>query len=85
MSLRATNQKHEALKDEMAEALKVICAKHPEIRNIEIIAVLGRVAGYCVAMCFPDERDLARQTAIMNLDAAVRDVAQDGPSTGGRA
>jgi hypothetical protein len=78
-----TNAEHEAFKDEMIAEMKRACERHPSIRTMEIIAVFGRLAGYCVAMCYPDERDIARQTAIVNLDQAVSDVAMPGPSTAG--
>jgi len=68
---------------EMVAAIGKLTVRYPSIRNIELIALIGRMAGYCVAMCFPDERDLARQTAIENLDHAVSDVAQQGPARAG--
>ena len=74
---------HEAFYQEMCRALKMYCDRHPEIRNFEIIAVLGRMAGTCIAMAYPDERDLARQMAIVNLDQAVEDLAPPGPDRRG--
>lgn len=77
-TLRA-EQKHEDFYQAAAAWLRDECARRPDIRNIEIIACLGRMAGYCVAMAFPDERDLARKTMIENMDQATADVAQGGP------
>jgi imidazoleglycerol phosphate dehydratase HisB len=67
----------------MAVHLQEECRRDDSIRNIEIIACLGRMLGYCIAMAFPDERDLARQTAIVNMDQATADVAQHLPTRPG--
>lgn len=80
-----TNPEFDAFYTEVCTAMAGAAKKHPSIRNIEIIGILGRMTGYCVAMCHPDERDLARQTAIVNLDKAVEDAASSGSPTSGRA
>lgn len=70
----------EAIYKDVAAHLQTVCAKNPNLRSIDIIAILGRMQGYALATCFPNERDLARQTAIMNMDIACEEVAQiDGP------
>lgn len=80
--MKATAE-HEAFYQEVVAGMQVACKRHPSIRTIEIIATLGRMTGYCVAACFPDERDMARQIALTNIDQAVTDVAMPGPSTAG--
>lgn len=83
--LPATAQ-HEAFYREATRAIAQLARRYPAVRTIEIIAVLGRAAGYAVAMCHPHERDLARETALRNLDLAVADLvaamppAPDGPA-----
>lgn len=71
---------HEAFYQEVCAAMQLSCKHYPSIKNLDIIACLGRMTGYCVAMCFPSERDVARTTAIVNLDQAVKDVDQDEPA-----
>lgn len=75
--------KHEAFFQQMCADMKRHCDLHPELKNIDVIAVLGRLTGYCIAMAFPDERDLARATAIANMDHGTADVAQPGPTRPG--
>jgi hypothetical protein len=60
--------------------VQAACQRHPQVRTLEVIAALGRAAGYAIAMCYPDERDLARKTLVENVDQAVADVAADGPT-----
>lgn len=69
----------EAAYQEVMAGLKRACDRFPSIRTLEVIALLSRATGYCVAACYPDERDLARATAIENIDQAVKDTAQDIP------
>lgn len=64
---------HEAFYQGMVAALTVECKKSPQMTNLEIIAVMGRLIGYCVGMCFPNERAHARSTAVENIDAGSGD------------
>jgi hypothetical protein len=84
-SVKKPTPEHEAFYQECVAGMQKACERHPNIRNAEIIAILGRMVGYCIAMCYPDERDLARHSAIVNMDMATKDVAPSGPSTAGRA
>lgn len=70
---------HEAFYQDAMAALRSAIDRHPHIRALEVIAILARATGYAVATAYPDERDLARKTAIENMDQATRDVAQDAP------
>src|ERR1017187_1696028 len=83
VSVKLATPAHEAIYQDVIAALQASMKRHGDIRNIEIIALLGRMVGYCVALCYPDERDLARLTAIENLDATVRQVASTGPDRPG--
>lgn len=53
-----------------AEAAR-FCDLHPEIKNIHVMAILAQAAGYCIAMTYQDERDLARALTIRNLDDGI--------------
>jgi hypothetical protein len=48
-----------------------------------INAKTWKKTGYAIAACYPDERDLARKTAIENMDQATQDVAQQMPARKG--
>lgn len=80
-----TSAEHEAFYQATVAGMRAACVRYPNIRNIEIIAILGRMAGYCIAMCFPAERDLARKMLIENVDRAVAETAANAPSPSGRA
>lgn len=69
----------EAFYQDAMTSLQAACRRHPHVRNLEVMAALARAAGYCIAMCHPDERDLARVTVIENVDAGTAAVAVDGP------
>lgn len=79
------NEEHEAIFQELVAQAAICCQAHPSVKNIELIAILARTVGYCIALCLPDERDLARETAIVNIDQATADAARPGPPTAGRA
>ena len=85
MKARTPTKHEEDIYMSLVLEIKKKCDEYPEIRNVEIIGILGRVTGYCVAMCYPDERDIARATAIVNMDTAISDTASPGPSTAGNA
>lgn len=71
----------EAVYKDAAIFMQTLCARHPTIRTIEILAILGRMCGYAAATCFPAERDLAKQTVIENMNMACLELAPvDGPS-----
>lgn len=73
----------EAFYAEAMTHFAVITKRYPNVRTLEVIAALSRATGYAIAACYPDERDLARATAIENMDQATRDVAQDVPTRKG--
>ena len=86
-TIRASSA-HEAFYQDAAKALKKVTDRHRGIRTIEVIACLGRMLGYTVAMCGPDERDLARLTAVENMDQATADLVPHlvgAPPPSGRA
>ena len=45
-----------------------------------MIAGLSKAVGMMVCACYPNERDLARQTAILNMDDAIKRYAEGEPS-----
>lgn len=71
--------KHEAIYQEACDFLKGLCERNPDLRTVEIVAIIGRMGGYCLAMCYPNERDLTRQIVIENMDRAC---AQMAPADG---
>lgn len=84
MGARPPTADEEAFYQAICAEMQRQCRRFPKIRTIEIIAMLGRMSGYCVAMCYPDERDLVRATLIENMDRATSETAPDGPATAGR-
>lgn len=85
--MKATNHKatpeHEAFYQDAIDGVRAAIDRHPNIRTLEVLAVLGRAAGYAVAMCNPDERDLATATVMENLKIALADVGAPGPDRPG--
>jgi hypothetical protein len=74
------SERHRAFYADALTALQRVIRDYPEIRNLEIIALFGQAAGTCIAMAYPDERDLARATAIENLDARLRELGAAMPT-----
>lgn len=72
----AADEKIERFYQTMVKHMLRECERDKSLRNLEIIATLGRMTGYCIAACHPMERDLVRQIAIENIDRATKDVAQ---------
>jgi hypothetical protein len=79
---RATPEMEQFYAEAMA-AVQVVIKKYPNIRTKEVIAMLARATGYAIAGCYPDERDLARQMAIENMDMGTAHVAIPGPTRPG--
>lgn len=71
--VRATPE-HEACYQELIAVIRKWADQNPSVQNKDILAMLGRAAGYCVAMCLPNERLRARDIAIKNMDAGIRAV-----------
>lgn len=70
----------EAFYREAAEAVAAVIERYPDMQVLHVICCLARATGYSIAAAFPNERDLARATAIANMDQAVADVAQCPPA-----
>lgn len=51
-----------------------------EPRVLHMIAGLSKAVGLMVCACMPNERDLARETAILNMDDAIKRYAEGWPS-----
>lgn len=73
----------EAFYLEAMQAFAAVTKRYPNVRTLEVICALSRATGYAIATCYPDERDLARATAIENIDQATADVAQQLPTRKG--
>jgi hypothetical protein len=85
IDIKPASPEVESCYQSMVEHLAELSRRHPDMRNVEIIAVLAKTVGYCIAMCEPDERDLARAMAIANIDGAAREVAQTIGGAAGHA
>jgi hypothetical protein len=75
----------EAFYQEVIAGLKGAIDRHPSMRILEQLAVVGRLAGYLTAACYPDERDLCKHVVMVNLEAGLEALGQPGPSTTGHA
>lgn len=51
-----------------------------EPKVLHMIAGLSKAVGMMICACYPNERDLARETAIVNMDDAVKRYAAGEPS-----
>lgn len=51
-----------------------------EPKVLHMIAALSKAVGMMVCACYPNERDLARETAIVNMDDAIKRYAEGEPS-----
>lgn len=74
-SARPTTEAHERTYQEIVEILRRRSEESPEMTNQDILAILGRAAGYCVGMHDPDQREIARATVTTNMDMAEKEVA----------
>lgn len=82
-TIHAATPELEAFYLEAMQSFAEVTKRHANIRTLEVIAALARATGYAIAACYPDERDLARKTAIENMDQATVDVAQPMPTRPG--
>lgn len=51
-----------------------------EPKVLHMIAALSKANGMLVCACFPNERDIARETAILNMDDAIERYSKGEPS-----
>ena len=72
-SRRASAEEERYWQESMA-ALSAVTKRYPNITVLEVLAMLGRAAGYSLAACFPTERDLARECVINNMDSGLADL-----------
>ena len=69
MRMKQATINHEQFYQDVLAALK---KSDPDGANLfQYVAVMGQITGRLICGAFPNERDLARQTAIVNLDASV--------------
>jgi hypothetical protein len=63
----------EAFYSESLSSIAAIARKHGDkAKVIDMVQVLAKGVGMLLCACFPNERDLARQIAIENIDEAVK-------------
>jgi hypothetical protein len=68
-------------RDALVAVVQVAREKYgDEPKVIHMIAGLSKAVGMMVCACFPNERDLARETAIINMDDAIKRYAKGEPS-----
>lgn len=83
MSLKVheASNDHRAFYAEALEAVATIAKKHGNKATVlELIAVLSIATGRMICACYPNERDLARATAIKNIDHEIATMAQGEPT-----
>lgn len=73
----------EAFYQDAMRSLQAASERHKDIKTLHVLAALGRAAGYALAMCYPDERDLAEKTVVENMRQACADVVQYVPNRKG--
>ncbi len=74
MKSRPASDEQERFWQDSASALSQVAKRYPNVTVLEVLALLGRMAGYSLASCFPSERDLAREVVIANMDAGLADM-----------
>lgn len=68
-------------RDALTAIAKIAREKYgDEPKVLHMIAALSKAVGMMVCACFPSERDLARETAILNMDNAIKKYAEGEPS-----
>jgi hypothetical protein len=55
--------------------LKRHCRDHPRTTSNDLLAILGKAAGYCVGLHGPEYREMARGVVTTNMDVATKEVA----------
>lgn len=68
-------------KDALIAVAKVARERYgDEPKVLHMLAAFGKACGMFVCACYPNERDLARETAIVNMDDAIKRYAEGEPS-----
>jgi len=81
--IRKDNPELEKFFNELLSTIQHLWVKkHPTMRNVEVMAMLARAAGYSIGSCFADERELIRSVAIKNLDQGTADYVAHLPPGG---
>lgn len=71
----------EAFYAEALTSISEIAKRHGnEAKVLDMIAVLSVGVGRLICACYPNERDLARATAIANIDHEVATLGQGVPT-----
>ena len=47
--------------------------KYPSLRLLEIIAIMARATGYCIAMSEPEVQEMMRKMAVENIDRVIKE------------
>lgn len=67
--------------DALKAVAKVAREKYgDEPKVLHMLAAFGKACGMFVCACYPNERDMARETAILNMDDAISRYAAGEPS-----
>lgn len=80
--IQPTSAKLEAFYSEALTSIAKIARERygDEPKVLHMIAALSKAVGMMVCACFPNERDLARETAVVNMDDAIKRYAEGQPS-----
>lgn len=74
--VKKSTPEEEACYRELVAVIQKWTATSPAIKNVHVMAMLGRAAGYCIAMCLPAERNEARRIVDKNIVEGIRAVRQ---------
>lgn len=50
------------------------CEEYPDSTTSDILAILGKAAGFCVGLHRPENREKARAVVTVNLDMATKEI-----------
>lgn len=64
---RSSSQGTERVYRDVLDVIRRHCERNPEVTEGDVLAVLGRAAGYCVGLHEPSDRDAARESVTTNM------------------
>lgn len=71
----ASTESQEQAYQDVVDVLVRHCVAFPDATTSDILAILGKAAGYCVGLHLPERRERAREVVTTNLDMAAKEMA----------
>jgi hypothetical protein len=72
------DRRHVELMRDLSQVIFDFQQEHPDIDSVEVIAMLGAVAGACISSNpDPAERDRVQKSVVSSMDAAIRDFLKE--------